>query len=714
MASSLITPDKNNGVTVKTIKILSWIILVASSTLLFQTCLKNELPNNYQEPKVEEGEYTLFDFKTVLEYNVFIVALNNQDEPIDGVYVEVFSSYPLNSEGTLIDNFESQLIFKGTTNLNGTLQSKINPATKIDSIYVLTYHASLPPIFRIPLIGVNIDVILGGKKSLTSLRKSSTSKISSNPGSITSGEYTLGTWNRYGVPDYLESVNDPISNDFLADINASLPERIPLPESHPQYLANDNDASLILLGSCEVWVTFVHEGAGWHNSLGYYTYPTNNPPTSKSDINDLTIIFPDVSNYYNGLTPGNKVQLKYFNQATNQFTNIFPGGISIGWFLVAQGWSWGSQSVSNGNYTHYSNVNLNVESDPDLKKHNVLLYDNERKLLLLGFEDIRRDNSNCDQDFNDAVFYATANPISAIDVNAYESIDTPIDTDGDGISDNYDEYPNVPGIAFDNYYPAKDVYGTLVFEDLWPYKGDYDFNDLVIDYNFNQLTNKSNKIVAIKCKFKVKAIGATYHNSFGISINTSPSNVYSITGQLNTIGYLNLASNGTENGQSKTVVIFFDDAYNALPYSGTGISVNTYSNSPYVTPQIFEIAIFFNNPVSFNEIGTPPYNPFIIVDRNRGVEVHLPNYPPTDLANSSYLGRGDDDSNAGADKYYVSDQYLPWAINLPINFDYPSEKQDIRQSHLKFDAWAISQGSSYMDWYENKGGYRNNNKIYHK
>ena len=59
------------------------------------------------------------------------------------------------------------------------------------------------------------------------------------------------------------------------------------------------------------------------------------------------------------------------------------------------------------------------------------------------------------------------------------------DTDEDGVSDLFDDYPNDPEKAFDNYSPAEGQFGTLAFEDLWPAKGDYDFNDIVIDYQYN-------------------------------------------------------------------------------------------------------------------------------------------------------------------------------------------------------------------------------------
>lgn len=699
-----------------------WFISIAVIVLVFQACLKDKFEYIEDDTEAvvdiitEVGIYGDFDFKIVNEYDVIIKALDNLDQPIDGVYIELYTEMPLTETETLKNDAKDHIIFKGITNEDGILQCAISSPAFVDSLYVLIYYIGLPSLYSVPLTGNRIEIQLGGRNTFKSAIRPTTDKnLKSSAVPVptqVNGYYTLGTWNHHGVPDYLESVNDQISSGLLDDINASLPERSLLPETHPQYLANSDDANLVLNKNCEIWVTFVHEGAGWHNSLGYYTYPTNSPPSSVNDINDLTIIFPDVSNYNKGLTPGNKVQLYYLDSSTNEYSSTFPSGVSVGWFLIAQGWSSNSKHVTNGKYIHYSNINLNVESNSDLQKHNVLLFDEARDLMLLGFEDIRRDHSGCDQDFNDAVFYATLNPISAVTKSAYQKIDTPVDSDGDGANDSVDEFPYDASNSFNNYYPSENVFGTLVFEDMWPSKGDYDFNDLVVDYNFNQVTNAQNKLVALRIKIKVKAIGASYHNAFGISLNTFPGNITSVTGQNNTKGYLNISGNGTENGQSKAVIIFFDDAFNVLPYPGSGVCVNTYPQYPYVTPTVQDVDIVFSTPVDINELGIPPYNPFIIIDRIRGKEVHLPNLPPTDLVNSGFFGTMDDDSDVSAGKYYVSDIYLPWAINLPESFSYPKEKQGIIETHLKFNDWAVSRGYNYMDWYQKKAGYQDNGKIY--
>jgi LruC domain-containing protein len=92
--------------------------------------------------------------------------------------------------------------------------------------------------------------------------------------------------------------------------------------------------------------------------------------------------------------------------------------------------------------------------------------------------------------------------------------------------------------------------------------------------------------------------------------------------------------------------------------------------------------------------------------------VHLPNYPPTDLADQNKLGVWDDDSDVVTGKYYLMANNLPWAITIYESFDYPIEKQDITWVHLKFAEWAVSGGVLFPNWYKNITGYRNNALIY--
>ena len=211
----------------------------------------------------------------------------------------------------------------------------------------------------------------------------------------------LGTYDSQGVPDYLVG-RDEVSAETMQMITDAVPEGYPVPDYNPHYITAGYDTDIILEKDAAVWVTFVKEGAGYKNILGFYTYDVNEPKIKKPLPEDITIIFPNVSaaGSGGGLYTGDKVKI-----------GDFKAGTGIGWVLLANGWK---GYVSAGQWQLFSNPDYNPEADPELRHHNILLSDPENERVILGFEDIRRDYASCDQDFNDALFYVTANPYDAI------------------------------------------------------------------------------------------------------------------------------------------------------------------------------------------------------------------------------------------------------------------------------------------------------------
>ena len=552
---------------------------------------------------------------------------------------------------------------------------------------------------KVKVINGLLNLTLGGKALKRGLKSGEVMFFKSTNSVI----YPIGKYNSDGVPAYLEKTNDKIDAEMLKDINATLPESIAAPSSHPQYFAVANEHNLVLNDACNVWVTFVSEGAGYRNVLGYYTYKKGSLPVKAADIDSIHIIFPNASfsGSGGGLNSGNKVHI-----------GTFAPGTEIGWVLIADGFRNGI--ITNGSWILYSDMKLNPEVAADKKQHTILCNDIGRGKFLLSFEDIRRENASSDNDFNDAVFYVTADPITAVETS---NIPLPsyaaADADKDGISDNFDNYPNDPSKAFDNYYPSKGSFGTLAFEDLWPSHGDYDFNDMVIDYNFNQITNGQNKVVQIQLKATLKAIGASYENGFGIQLPISSDLIESVKGNEIKGSYISQNSNGTEAKQSKATIIIFDNGFNELPYPGPpSIGVNTTPGATYVDPKELNITINLKTPVSLGSMGLPPYNPFMIINRIREKEVHLIDNAPTDLADKSLLGTLYDDSNPTSGRYYVTKNNLPFAIDISSNFDYPIEKSQVTKAHLKFGSWAESSGLQYFDWFKPNTGYREVKNIY--
>ncbi len=264
-----------------------------------------------------------------------------------------------------------------------------------------------------------------------------------------------------------------------------------------------------------------------------------------------------------------------------------------------------------------------------------------------------------------------------------------------------------------NLFPALGP-GTLAFEDLWPGKGDYDFNDLVIDYQFDISTNTSNMVYNIDATFTIRAIGASLENGFGFQLAPAilPEDI-TVSGYSLKENIITLAGNGTESGQSKATIIVFDNAYQEMTHPGGGIGINTSESAQYVTPVTLVLNIAVKpNTYTYEQLDISNFNPFIFVNLDRTVEVHLPDYPPTDLANTDLFGTANDDSDVGTGKYYKTENNLPWAINIYESFEYPQEKQQIVWAYLKFAAWATSNGGSFEDWYKDLSGYRDDSKIY--
>ena len=295
-----------------------------------------------------------------------------------------------------------------------------------------------------------------------------------------------------------------------------------------------------------------------------------------------------------------------------------------------------------------------------------------------------------------------------------------VDADHDGVPDADDNYPNDPLRAFDNYFPAAG-FGSLAYEDLWPGKGDYDFNDIVVDYRFHTVTNAQNMVVDITAKFVSKASGASLENGFGFQLsnasgdlNSGPTNFkFTTTGSRLFEDFIHLNAPGDEYGQHKPTIIVYDNFFRIMPNQGTGLGVNTVQDQVFVTFDTATIVLTPTQPTfSLADFALNSWNPFIIVNKVRGHEVHLPDFMPTDFADPDNFGKWEDDSQVAIGRSFKTVQNLPWAIDIPETFVWPKEKVDITQAYLKFAAWAQSSGTEYADWYKNLQGYRNEAMLY--
>lgn len=232
--------------------------------------------------------------------------------------------------------------------------------------------------------------------------------------------------------------------------------------------------------------------------------------------------------------------------------------------------------------------------------------------------------------------------------------------------------------------------GTVAFEDLWPYLGDYDFNDVLVNYRFTSVLNAQNEVVELEIDYEVTSDGAGFANGFGIEFESiAPNQVASVTGSVITENYISLAGNGLESGQNRAVVILFDN------------------HGPMLN-QPTKVVMRFTTPLSTAQLGIAPFNAFLIVNGERGREIHLPNRLRTSLGVNDTNVAG---VNSDIDGNYQTAEKLPWAINIIHNFNPPKEKVAINQAYNYFSQWAESGGTVKADWYKDTEGYRNEQNL---
>lgn len=667
-----------------------------------------------------------FNFSTTKNVSLNVALKTNNDQPLAGIVVSV-------------NNTAGVTVFKGVTNSAGVLQGVVTVPTSTTKLIIDPAYVGVMRNAQVAISASNtVNAVLGGKDgfggdviadAINSTASAGTTGVKTTgllatdyvyPGSYTASTAFVNTTaypKNLGRPVYLETTGDVISASMLSYINASLPEGSKVQNLHPEYLSSTAVSTINVTKATDVFVTFVAEGAGYQSTLAYYTYPTGNPPVFTSagtllgGIDKVTYVFPNASALGSGggLKAGDKVKL-----------GNFAAGTSIAFVLMQDAWTGSTVSTSGQKFS--TDASYNPESNASLKKHTVTLYDDVNKVFITGFEDCNRQTSSSnvngyvsDEDFNDLIFYTTTSVSSSISTDGVPTVDKGGDTDGDGVQDTQDAFPNDPTRAYITYYPSQSGYANIAFEDNWPKKGDYDLNDLVVSYRYTFTSNAANQVVDMQGDYTVAASGASFHNGFGVQLPVAASAVSSVTGQKAISNYISLASNGVEAGQAKAVIIPFDNHEALIKNPDGAYFINVLATKDKVTSTTASVKVTFASPVASSTLQVSAFNPFLISDLRRGYEIHLPGFAPTDKANTALFGTDDDASVPASSKYYVSSQNWPWAINFGTTFSYPFELQPVNQAFLHFGDWASSGGVNYTDWYSNTAsGYRDASKIYNK
>lgn len=645
-------------------KTLSHIFISLTLIFVFSNCRKNieNIEPNDSNKSLDQIQFPAnFDFSTTKKVELSLAA----NEQLRSSIFEIFYK----------DHNKAEVfVAKGTFDKDASFKIKLTLPNLTDSLFIRSMSLGLERMVKLKINQTNLSYDY--KTNFNMPRETDFQYGSLTKSAKVDAFSYMGSYTANGYPSYLYQVNDHAWESLMKNLNQTLPEGVSVPKTKPAFLEAGKQTNLILKAKSKVFVTFAAEGTDLTSALGYFIYDGSKPVNLQH-----IIIFPNSSYPGSGgsLHSGDKVLL-----------GEFPANTVIGWFLVPNGWDKQSKSVKDTRGIYYSVASLNNEVNPEVNQHMVLLKDIQNEVIVLGFEDSPRSSPTCDNDFNDVVYYISLDQLAAADLTNVNNTVSPVDTDGDGVIDSQDQFPLDPNRAFINGGSGSS--GTLAFEDLWPTRGDYDFNDLVIDYQFSNVTDANNLVKTLDISINVRNVGASFKNGFGIELPVPASSVESVKGAKYSRSYLTIDPNGVEAGRSNAIVFPFDDAW-------------------IVRGQSLKVSITFKSGISPSLLGSYPYNPFLVVNETRGREIHLPDYPPTSGADYSYFGQSADFSRPSSGLYYRSARNLPWAINVSGDYAVPKEKSPINMGYLKFVDWAKSAGTNYADWYLNISGYRDYNYL---
>ncbi|MBW3698490.1 LruC domain-containing protein [Vibrio sp. T187] len=263
------------------------------------------------------------------------------------------------------------------------------------------------------------------------------------------------------------------------------------------------------------------------------------------------------------------------------------------------------------------------------------------------------------------------------------------------------------------YFPSASGYATLAYEDNWPYKADYDMNDVVILYRITEIL-KEGKVVKSTIDGRLAALGADYKNAFAIRLeDLSPSLVDTTESYMKLNG--EFGSSGMEDGRTEAIFVVSRDLSQNVTTSCR--FYRTQTDCKEDEQFTFQIGITLTGSgVADASWSDMPYDPFIFatpgtyhgenlpLHPGRSWEVHLADKAPTeafDTVNLFNTGLGVDDSDPAQGKYFKTAQNHPWAllITSASEWEWPLERVNLVTAYPDFAEYAQSAGEQSSTWF---------------
>ena len=697
-------------------------LLTLMSVMMFSCKDKDLYDPNAVKPGEEQKVANTFDFSTV--QNVMLTVDYSAFNTHGPVFFSIYHENPFVGEGEdehLDENIKP--IYEDYTDKSGRFNQTVELPAYAKHLYVVTGN------FFVTERLMETDVQNGGAKATAksagtraasravTRRGEQTNDVSKMPqlsfnvddngNKIGERVYQdwqtpLGTWDdRSGAPSYLidkSKVDQELifSDEDMEGLYATVSQVLNANKACRKTYRDHED--LVLDKASEVTITMLGGSTCWNSSLGYYYYEVGKEPTDTKDLN-IIMLFPNTQdgnwtrfdsrkNDYNGnigVNRGDAVQLMYYpNIADGDLSvvsNVFPANTKIGFILKSHGWGMqGEDYVIKGFAENDRKYNVWGASTPGLSYCKVPA----------GFENKKSPYQypNPDGDSRSAKFaYKT------VDGGKYAIVsfeDACNDEDYDDVIfalKPIDAFKPLPEIESDRVVTE----GVYAFEDLWPAQGDYDMNDVVVDFKHEREMTRNNTTENFKTIYQTFYL-TTYQNyvtlvsGLALKLNTKKKPTSIVMKKI---------ASGSDDEETVT---FENDG--SIYYLTNDVKAEL--GTTYI------LELFYKDGVGKDDLAS--VEPFIFRKEanDQEWEVHIPYEVPTAKMDFSYFGKGDDASKVSDNIFFVRSGNYPFAFYLAgVNIDAfkdtillrANESKMIDKLYPDFLDWSLSKGTEKPQWY---------------
>lgn len=274
-----------------------------------------------------------------------------------------------------------------------------------------------------------------------------------------------------------------------------------------------------------------------------------------------------------------------------------------------------------------------------------------------------------------------------------------------------DDVPNGHSMA---YFPSEEGWAMMMVEDVFPWTGDLDMNDVVFNFRVEYELNRKNQddpgVWGMTIRIRPVALGGTQYKQIGLGLNfvgkdmKQTLSVNKVEGQfamdaMDKDGKLMFSlDKGVESGE-EYVVPLIGNLYETFKDSPKEGILNTYSKLPKYEADEIVVTVKFSKEPKLSQVQlTPDKNgnmmDLFVTFGTRGTEVHLKGHSATGKMNPKLLQHSNN-------RDYASPENWVWALILDTPLKYPQESVAIYDAYPDFKDWVNGELPTTGDWTSN-------------